>query len=112
MKFFQSIAFLAACTGFSVSQAQPDIIYGAVQPVLAEDFPDPSILEVSGTWFAFATSGNGRNIQVAASSSFTDHQWHLLADADVLPDPGPWAVSDRNIWAPDVVPLVSEIMHI
>ena len=112
MQSFQGVTFLEACTGFSISQAQPNITYGAVQPVLAEDFPDPSIVEVCGTWFAFATSGNWRNIQVAASSSFTDPQWHLLADADVLPDPGPWAVNDRNIWAPDVVPLVSKIMHI
>lgn len=112
MQHFRCLVLLAVGTIITSSQAQSNITYGSVQPVLAEDFPDPSVVEVNGTWFAFATSGNGQNIQVAASPSFIDHQWRLLSDVDVLPDPGPWATNDRNIWGPDLAPLVSDIMQI
>ncbi|KAJ9652913.1 hypothetical protein H2198_007866 [Neophaeococcomyces mojaviensis] len=97
-----------------LSTAHPVITYSnvtgsrtRVKAVLSENFPDPSVIQVDGVWFAFATSGNGRNIQIAASSDFVNHKWKLLKDLDVLPDPGPWAVNDGNIWAPDLVELVS-----
>ncbi|KAK5941205.1 hypothetical protein PMZ80_006482 [Knufia obscura] len=86
------------------TEAQYNGTYSTIQPVLAEDFADPSLVNVNGTWFAFATSGNGHNIQVAASPSFTTHEWRLLNETNVLPDPGPWALN-KDIWAPDVVQL-------
>lgn len=91
------------------TEAQYNGTYSTIQPVLAEDFADPSLVNVNGTWFAFATSGNGHNIQVAASPSFTNHEWRLLNETNVLPDPGPWALN-KDIWAPDVVQLVSKLM--
>lgn len=90
------------------SQAQYNTSYGVVQPVLSEDFGDPSIVEVNGNWFAFATSGNGHNVQVAVSPSFINHEWRLMNETDVLPDPGRWAINDQNIWAPDVIQMVDE----
>ena len=97
-----------------IGLAQSNIIHSnvtgsghKVKEVLSENFPDPCIAQVDGTWFAFATSGNGQNIQVAASSEFVKHSWRLLKNIDVLPDPGPWSVNDSNVWAPDVVELVS-----
>lgn len=77
------------------------------KPVLAKNFPDPTLVESGGSWYAFATSGNGKNVQAAVTGNFLDHDWRLLSDTDVLPDPGVWAVNDGNIWAPDVIQLVS-----
>ncbi|OIW29445.1 Arabinanase/levansucrase/invertase [Coniochaeta ligniaria NRRL 30616] len=70
-------------------------------PILPLDFPDPSILhDTDGTWYAFATAGNGRQIQVATSPSASG-PWTYLQDVDVLPDTGPWTTG-QNTWAPDV----------
>ena len=91
-----------------VSLAQSNTSYKAATSVLAIDFPDPAIVEAGSAYYAFSTSGNGKNIQVAMSSSFTEPSWHLLDSMDVLPDPGSWANgSGGNIWAPDVLQLVS-----
>lgn len=81
--------------------------YHDAKPVLARNFPDPTLIRSGGTWYAFATSGNGKNIQAAVTGDFREHDWKLLEDADILPDPGVWAVNDCNIWAPDVIQLVS-----
>ena len=91
-----------------ISLAQPKTSYKAAAPVLAIDFPDPALVEAGSAYYAFSTSGNGKNIQVAMSSSFTEPSWHLLDSMNVLPDPGSWANSSGgNIWAPDVLQLVS-----
>lgn len=72
----------------------------ALAPVLNVDFPDPSILQDSdGKWYAFATNGNGKQVQ-AASAPAPQGPWTLL-DTDVMPDPGPWTTG-KNTWAPDV----------
>ncbi|KAK5083251.1 hypothetical protein LTR70_007967 [Exophiala xenobiotica] len=102
-----SITLLLTVLAFNVwvssSQAQYNTTYGTIQPVLSVDFADPSIIEVNGNWFAFATSGNGHNIQVAVSPGFTNHEWRLMNETDVLPDPGRWAINDQRVWAPDVI---------
>lgn len=69
--------------------------------VLADNFPDPSILydTDSGDWYAFAT-GDNNIVQVANATSSTG-PWTLL-DLDLLPDGvGSWAV-DTAVWGPDV----------
>lgn len=94
-------------------QPRTDISNGrkGIRAVLAADFPDPSVIEVDGVWFAFATSGGNRNIQVAASSDFIGSRWVLLSGLDVLPNAGPWAINN-NIWAPDVMQLVCDSSRI
>jgi len=108
-----SITLLPTVLAFNVwissSQAQYNTTYGTIQPVLSVDFADPSIIEVNGNWFAFATSGNGHNIQVAVSPGFTNHEWRLMNETDVLPDPGRWAINDQRVWAPDVIQTVGEL---
>lgn len=70
-------------------------------PVLQLNFPDPSILrDEDGTWYAFATAGNGRQVQVASAPAASG-PWTYLDD-DVLPSPGGWTTG-QNTWAPDVV---------
>lgn len=73
-----------------------------IQPAINADFPDPCIVEsVQGTnrtFYAFATNGNGRHIQVA-SSSFPLDKW-TLHRKDALPGKG-WTTG-KDYWAPDV----------
>lgn len=70
-----------------------------VNPVLDRDFPDPDVLTVDGTYYAFATNGNGHNIQTARSTDLV--HWDVLADA--LPRLPEWAVQDFGwAWAPEV----------
>ena len=82
-----------------------------VKPVLARNFPDPTVVAHGGSWFAFSTSSNKKNVQAAVSADFIKHNWRILDDVDALPDPGPWAMNDQNIWAPDVIQLVSHPRH-
>lgn len=82
-------------------------------PVISTNFPDPSIIKVGSTWYAFATRtrGNGVHIPVATSTDFSS--WTLLTNSDgswkdALPTLPSWVPSDNyNTWAPDVRQLVS-----
>ncbi|GFP53246.1 hypothetical protein ACSS6W_000737 [Trichoderma asperelloides] len=63
------------------------------------DFPDPSIIWGDGSWKAFATSSQGKNIPVAVSNDGLTG-WTLQSQ-DALPNTG-WARASAGIWAPDV----------
>lgn len=67
-------------------------------PVYDGDFPDPAVLRVGAEYYAYATQGNGSNIQVLTSGDLT--HWNPAPDA--LPDLGGWA-SGGNTWAPEVL---------
>jgi GH43 family beta-xylosidase len=73
-----------------------------VNPVIDGNFPDPGAVFVDGTYYAFATNGNGRNVQAARSTDLV--HWTTLPDA--LPALSSWAVSGRT-WAPDVAVTAS-----
>ncbi len=69
-------------------------------PLMDRDFADPSMLQdADGQWYAFATNGNGKNVQVARAAR-PEGPWTYL-DHDALPSPGAWT-DGRNTWAPDV----------
>jgi beta-xylosidase len=71
-------------------------------PVLRNDFPDPDVLSTTNGYYAYATNGSGRNIQVAHSTDLV--HWQLLPDA--LPAPGPWAkLGGGYVWAPEVIKI-------
>jgi arabinan endo-1,5-alpha-L-arabinosidase len=72
-------------------------------PVLATDFPDPSVvLAPDGYYYAYATQtryqGQILNIQVARSRDLV--AWEHLGDA--LPAKPTWAANSQRFWAPDV----------
>jgi arabinan endo-1,5-alpha-L-arabinosidase len=67
-------------------------------PVLDEDFPDPDILEVDGTYYAYATNTSTLNVQVATSTDLTS--WEML-NGDALPDLPSWVIPGKT-WAPEV----------
>lgn len=65
------------------------------------NFPDPAIIKDGNTWYAFATTDHGKNVQVASSPDFKT--WTVL-DEDVMSTAGAWAASTHsNVWAPDVI---------
>jgi beta-xylosidase len=74
----------------------------APRPALAEDFPDPSIVQAGDIWYAFATQGNGVHVQVATSTDFDN--WSRLKGQDALPNLPSWVDSkDPSIWAPNII---------
>ncbi len=69
-------------------------------PVLQQDFPDPFVLNANGTYYAYATNGSGKNIQVAQSSDLV--QWKTGHDA--MPALPTWAkLGGSYVWAPEVI---------
>lgn len=85
--------------------------FAAAEPVRAlnTDFPDPSLIQTrDGHYWAFATTGNGVNVQVAYSPDFST--WALLPGLDALPGPFPSWVNSASpaTWAPDVIQRVSK----
>jgi beta-xylosidase len=72
------------------------------------NFPDPSIILVDNSWWAFATMGsiNGKrvHVQMAHSNDFTN--WTSFGQQDALPSLPAWiSVNSPAVWAPDVVQL-------
>ena len=89
-----------------------------LQQVIAQDFADPSIIQVGNTWYGFATNnhktlGNAAavgsnsliNVQIATSNDF--NTWTVTGQ-DALPTVGAWAgpntgVQGPAVWAPNVI---------
>ena len=93
--------------GQSVHNTSPNIAKknkGAlfINPVLNQDFADPTVIKADGFYYAYATNTGGKNggminIQVARSKNLV--QWELLGDA--LPQQPTWA--NKDFWAPHVI---------
>ncbi len=67
-------------------------------PAYPFDFPDPDVIDVSGTYYAYGTNSAGGNIQIIESSDLS--HWKTVGDA--LPKPASWT-STGYIWAPGVL---------
>ena len=68
-------------------------------PVYGGDFPDPSVLQVGGSYWAYSTGSAGRNLQVMSSPDL--RTWTVPVDPlPVLPS---WARPGFT-WAPDSLP--------
>jgi len=72
-------------------------------PVLDTDFPDPTVINANGTFYAYATQarhdGKMMNIQLASSKNLFD--WTYIGDA--LPQKPLWANQTQDFWAPHVL---------
>jgi len=62
------------------------------------DFPDPFVLPVGGTYYAYATNSVAGNIQIIDSTDLV----HWTAVGDALPSLPSWVVPDET-WAPSVL---------
>lgn len=93
--------FLHLCAAFVIHFSLQAQVSSIKNPVINKNFPDPTIVEVDGIYYAYATNGqaNGTfaHIQVARSTNLQD--WTLLGDA--LPEKPRWATKD--FWAPHVL---------
>ncbi len=67
-------------------------------PVYDRNFPDPFVLEVNGTYFAYATNSGDDNVQSLRSDDLV--AW--TPGDDVLATLGAWAAEGRT-WAPEVL---------
>ena len=86
-------------------------VAGNWAPVTAGDFPDPSVLDYGGTYYAFATQSTAApsatiNIQEAISNDGVS--WSRLS-TDALPNVGAWA-KPGDTWAPTVAYNGSEFV--
>jgi beta-xylosidase len=70
-----------------------------LNPVFPDDFPDPEVIVVGSSYYAFSTNSDGVNIQVARSEDLIN--WEELPDA--LPRLPEWAVQEFGYaWAPGI----------
>ena len=93
---------ISGCTA-AADQSAPLASVSAGAPVLNANFADPDVVEVDGTYFAYATNDNNRNVQVASSTDLLD--WEVLPDA--LPDLPSWIIPGKT-WAPEVTKLTDD----
>ncbi|WP_290061239.1 glycoside hydrolase family 43 protein [Amycolatopsis solani] len=80
--------------------AQPPLV-AAPERLLAQDFPDPSVVRVAEGYLAFATTGPAGSVPMAAAGDATG-PWRVVGDP--LSSPPSWAVPGTQYWAPDVSP--------
>lgn len=92
------------------SSEDPSYHNQANRPIrVVDDFPDPGLVHVNGTWYAYGTNAAADNpsvahVPVATSKNFT--VWTLLPGYDVLPTLSGWE-TNINHYAPDVIQRVS-----
>ena len=100
-------ASLAACgpsgTGMRTAEPAPAAGRTYANPVLDDNFPDPTIIHATDGWYyAYATQGERDgpdvNIQLARSRDLV--RWEQLPDA--LPVKPAWASNTQDLWAPHV----------
>jgi arabinan endo-1,5-alpha-L-arabinosidase len=106
-----SVLVFAGCGGTDSADEKPtpssssaSSAPAAANPVIDSDFPDPDVLDVDGTYYAYATNANSRNVQVAESDDLKS--WRLL-DEDAMPRVPSWVIPGK-IWAPEVTQLAPD----
>ncbi|GAA0575978.1 glycoside hydrolase family 43 protein [Paractinoplanes ferrugineus] len=67
-------------------------------PVHDRNFPDPGVLRVDGTFYAYGTNSAVANVPLLTSTDLV----HWTERGDVLPAVGEWA-DPGNTWAPEVL---------
>jgi hypothetical protein len=92
-----SAAWVIGVSVSSASASQLTVTLGVVGPVIRGDAPDPSILVVGHTYFAYATDSGVNNVPVYESTDLTN--WQLVGDA--MPDLPSWAAVGYS-WSPSV----------
>ncbi|KAL1304488.1 hypothetical protein AAFC00_003478 [Neodothiora populina] len=74
-------------------------------PVITANFPDPGLMKVGDTWYAFATRTKGTTIHIQVASSPDFETWTVINE-DALPTLPAWIYQPSwNTWAPDVKQL-------
>jgi arabinan endo-1,5-alpha-L-arabinosidase len=95
-----TLAFAAAAP---CADAQRANVATYTNPVLDEDFPDPTVIDAGNGWFyvyATQTEVGGRVLNVQTARSRDLVRWERVGDA--LPVKPAWASRTQDFWAPDV----------
>ena len=97
--------YLLACFLPPLVTAGPVMSRAISGPVITENFPDPSFIDIGANvqprYVAFATNNGQQNIPVATSNDF--ESWEVQHGYDALPFPGAWTNGQvSQVWAPDV----------
>jgi len=95
-----SVAVTVAVGSTARADALPRDGAGVTAPAYNADAPDPDVILVSSTFYAYTTGTDLKNIPVLASTDL--QSWHLVGDA--LPALPPWSEFGQT-WAPGVVNL-------
>jgi beta-xylosidase len=92
----------AAPAASATPNATPTLGVGMfANPVINQDFPDPDILKVGDTYYAYATGNFDAKISVQTARSQNLVHWEQLSDA--MPTFPAWAEHDHGlVWAPEV----------
>ena len=97
-----TILILVLATAGTLASAMPQTSAATAtalpDPLFVPDFPDPAVLKVGTTTYAFATNGRFGNVQVIRSTDL--RAWERLPDA--LPELPTWAAPNFT-WAPSVL---------
>ena len=99
--------FLTACGSGGKSPTPPidtTSTTGYRNVVLDQDFPDPSVIKVGQTYWAYATQtilGSGQRVNIQSASSMDLVHWTYAND--VLPVKPSWSTLVWKFWAPHVV---------
>ena len=90
-------SMVASCGG---DAEEPDRRSGAefTNPVYRSDFPDPFVLRVGRTYYAYATNSVQDNVQTLRSRDLV--RW--TPGPDAMPTLGSWVLRGRT-WAPEVL---------
>jgi beta-xylosidase len=93
-------ALVAAAAAFSVATPIATADDRSVAPglVINRDFPDPEVLQVGGTYYAYSTSSSPGRVPYATAPAAAG-PWTVRGDA--LPQKPAWA-GNGGFWAPDV----------
>ena len=86
--------------GLAATAQTPKTAMTYINPVYNSDFPDPFVMRVGSSYYAYATNGGGATVQILQSSDLVN--WQALSDAfGNLPA---WATPGWT-WAPEVEPV-------
>mgnify|MGYP003575252839 CR=1 FL=1 len=96
-KIKEAIFLVIFIAGGGISFAQSKL----VNPVFNVNFPDPTVIRVADTYYAYATNGaiNGRSYHIPVAVSTDLQNWKVVGDA--LSQKPTWA--DKDFWAPHVL---------
>ena len=74
-------------------------------PLSPVDFADPSMIDVGGVYYAFATSSGSNNVTEMSTTDLAVWPQTDAGTSDALPVPGSWAVVSPlvTVWAPSVI---------
>lgn len=92
------LVMVVAMSGLAAPMAAADPRSVPPALVINRDFPDPEVIQVGGTYYAYSTSSSPGRVPYATAPSPTG-PWTVRGDA--LPQKPAWA-GNGGFWAPDV----------